>query len=89
MLRHSTDDLWYSIMDFDQYAVPIKNLEKGQSDESSSRDTPVSRFGALFAAALLRLPGATYYRLIEEYPLSITELTVVSPNLKRKIPFSI
>jgi hypothetical protein len=88
MLPDSTDDLWYTIMDLDHYAVPIEKQKKGE-DKWPSNSAPVSRFGALLAAAILRLPGDTDYRMIEEYTLLFTELTLVSATLKRKKLFSI
>jgi hypothetical protein len=60
-------------MEFDQYMKsdpqPKKQkLSKHKESFPSSEENPVSRFGALLAASLLRLPDeAKEYRMIEEY----------------------
>ena len=78
-MTRGSDDAWTSLMDIENLARPKfvsndnekdKKGKKGKKDKEDKLknpvekyDVPVSRFGALLAAALLRLPGDTYYQL--------------------------
>lgn len=73
LLPHARDDLWLTLMAFnDGLEGNPKMQEQEVPDEASSAKYTVSRFGALLATSLLNLPGDTEYRIIEEYcpPLS-------------------
>lgn len=75
-------------MELDRYVTPDKVFKRRKhydaNAKTTSADYPVSQFGALLAASLIRLPEDTEYRVIEEYPpISLYRLNVVSPNWKR------
>jgi len=58
-------------MELDRYITPDKIFKRRKHYDANAKTTtdyPVSQFGALLAASLIRLPGDTEYRVIEEYP---------------------
>jgi hypothetical protein len=70
-------------MDLDRYSTPAEIQKKSQTGETQSSGAPVSRFGALLSAAILRLPGDKEPRLIEEYSrYTLLKLTLVFATLK-------
>src|SRR5271156_4714789 len=82
MLPTSSPNLWNSLMALVD-STEIKNdknpkkpiAEEPITSTTSAQTYPVSRFGALLATSLLRLPQDTEYRIIEEYfppPVQIT-----------------
>lgn len=72
MLPYSTEDLWSTLMELEKHSDEAKKLKGPQKFLTASADTStsekylVSRFGALLAASLLRLPGDTDHRIIEK-----------------------
>jgi hypothetical protein len=72
MLPSATDNLWSTLMGLDEHgASEVKTKKdkplKSKEPVATAGRYPVSRFGALLAASLLRLPEDTNYRIIEEY----------------------
>ena len=67
MLPNSSGDLWSTLMELDQYATSGKTKKASKIDEHPPGEYRVSRFGALLATSLLRLPEDKEYRMTEEY----------------------
>lgn len=79
MLSSATDNLWSIVMSFDEHVASEGKTKKGKplktaGPAATAGRYPVSRFGALLAASLLRLPEDTDYRIIEEYTLHICSI---------------
>lgn len=73
LLPNSTENLWTTLMELEQYGDTPKKAKKIKTKDHESSAVnptldkyPVSRFGALLAAALLRMPDDTEYRVMEE-----------------------
>ena len=58
-------------MELDRYGASDKQTKRSkrsyQNELALSESYPVSRFGALLAASLIRLPGDVNRRVIEKY----------------------
>lgn len=66
LLPHSSDNLWTGLMGLDENIPKVKASSTNPEDATNSETYPVSRFGTLIAASLLRLPDGDSYRVIEE-----------------------
>ena len=72
MMPNTLEDLWTTLMALDQHATSQKSEKRQQTEDDTNKYTtsgvyPVSRFGALLAASLIRLPEDEDHRAIEEY----------------------
>jgi len=93
VMPNTLEDLWTTLMELDQHATSQKPEKQQQTDDDTNKHTtsgvyPVSRFGALLAASLIRLPEDEDHRAIDEYCLPLFTLILVSRNSRRLRSYS-